>query len=142
MADGQSIIIPNGDLLSQQLVNWSMGKGHKKITLLIGIAYGSNIEKAILILAGEKGILQNPPALFVPLAFGPNAIEIKVSFIIFNFREASSIRGRVIFEINNRFKQEGIDIPLLQQAIRLRSLARTEDHNKKKETEEGDSQTA
>jgi small-conductance mechanosensitive channel len=123
-----------------------MGKGHKKITLLICIAYGSNIEKAILILkeilAGEKGILQNPPALFVPLAFGPNAIEIKVSFIIFNFREASSIRGRVIFEINNRFKQEGIDIPLLQQAIRLRSLARTEDHNKKKETEEGDSQTA
>ena len=119
-----------------------MRKGHKKITLLIGIAYGSNIEKAILILAGEKGIIQNPPAVFVPLAFGPNAIEIKVSFIIFNFREASSIRGRVIFEINNRFKQEGIDIPLLQQAIRLRSLARTEDHNKKKETEEGDSQTA
>lgn len=126
MADGQSIIIPNGDLLSQQLVNWSMGKGNKKITLLIGIAYGSNLEKAIQILkeilAAEKGVIQMPPALIVPLAFGQNAIEIEVSFMIFNFREASGIRGRVISEINNRFKQEGIEIPLPQQEIHIRSM--------------------
>lgn len=133
MADGHSIIIPNGDLLSQQLVNWSIGKGHKKITLLIGIAYGSDLEKAIRILkeilAVEKGIIQMPPALIVPLAFGQNAIEIEVSFLIYNFREASNIRGRVITEINNRFKQEGIEIPLPQQEIHIRSVPAAKDES-------------
>lgn len=134
MSDGHSIIIPNGDLLSQQLVNWSGGKGHKKISLFFGVAYGTDIEKTITlikdILNSEKGIIQRPPSVIVPLAFGAGAIELEVSFVINNFRDASVIRGRVIAAIDKRFKQEGIEIPIPQQDINIRSIINSKDAEK------------
>lgn len=126
MADGHTIIIPNGDLLSQQLVNWSMGKGHRKISITVGIAYTANLENAVAIissiLAAENEIIQRPQPVVVPVAFGPSAIELEISFVISNFRDAAMVRGRVIAAINQQFGEAGIEIPLPQQEIMLHPL--------------------
>jgi small-conductance mechanosensitive channel len=46
LSDGAHLIIPNGDLLSQQLVNWTMGKNIKRLSITVGVAYGTDLEKS------------------------------------------------------------------------------------------------
>ena len=52
LADGSALIIPNGDLLSQHLVNWSEGKNIKRISFPVGVAYGSDLDKVKTIIDG------------------------------------------------------------------------------------------
>jgi small-conductance mechanosensitive channel len=43
--DGTHVVIPNGDILNQHLVNWSMGSFRKRTSIKVGLAYGTDIEK-------------------------------------------------------------------------------------------------
>jgi small-conductance mechanosensitive channel len=64
LEDGAHLIIPNGDLLSQHLVNWTMGKNNMRIMIKVSVAHDTDLDKAkqILnkILESEDRILQYP----------------------------------------------------------------------------------
>jgi potassium efflux system protein len=44
-SDGAEVIIPNGDLISHHVINWTLSNNNRRIELIIGVAYGSDIEK-------------------------------------------------------------------------------------------------
>jgi potassium efflux system protein len=44
-SDGAEVIIPNGDLISHHVINWTLSNSNRRIELIIGVAYGSDIDK-------------------------------------------------------------------------------------------------
>ena len=123
MFEGSSIIIPNGELLSNQLVNWTMGKG-KKVTIQIGVAYGTDLEKAVKLIKGilmnENRILSYPMARVLPKDFSESSIEIEVTLWAHQYLELPFLRGDIISQIDVLFKKEGIKIAFPQRDLHIK----------------------
>lgn len=117
MFEGSTIVIPNGDLISKQVINWTNGKG-RKLSLIIGVAYGTDLEKAIRLLKeiiGEDSRIRvNPSPRVVPLEFTDSSIDIEVTFWVNSYFDYPFVKGKVISKANEAFKQNGIRIPFPQ----------------------------
>ncbi len=124
-SDGSSLIIPNGDLLSQHLVNWTMSRNRKRINLVIGVAYGTDLTKAqdIIhsILRSDNRIAPAPPAVVLASDFASSSIELELFFWLNDLRSAGEVKSHVIQQIAIQFKENGITIPVPQQEILLRT---------------------
>ncbi|RPD38204.1 mechanosensitive ion channel family protein [Chitinophaga barathri] len=127
--DGACIIIPNGELLSQHLVNWSMNKNIKRVELDVGVAYGTNLEKVktILtdILSDDDRIMPVPVPLVVARSFGDNSINFKMIFWVHNIREHLMVTSDIISKTDRAFTSSGIVIPFPQRDIHVRDMPTT-----------------
>ncbi|MDR6781552.1 potassium efflux system protein [Pedobacter africanus] len=125
-SDGPNVIIPNGELLSNQLVNYSMSKNIKKCSLMVGVAYDSNLEnirnQLKQILQDDERILHFPAPDAFFKEFGDNAIEMEVIYWVRNIKEYFPLRSDLISRITTAFKAEGIVIPFAQQEIFVKNL--------------------
>ncbi len=122
MADGASVVIPNGDLLGGQVINWTLGKGHKRQSILIGVSYGTDLEKVKNVLInttrGDERILQNPEPMVLTKEFSASSIDFELLFWA-NIRDAGIVRSDLIRKIDRTFKAEGIEVPFPQQDVYL-----------------------
>lgn len=129
MFEGASIIIPNGDLLGQQLVNWTMGKG-KKVTIVVGVAYGTDLEQTSMlvkeILKNDPRILPQPIPRVLPVGFNDSRIDLEIAFWVTNYLEVPFVKGEIINHVDVMFKKHGIVIPFPQRDIHFRSSFETQ----------------
>lgn len=129
LSDGASLIIPNGDLLSQHLVNWTMGKNIKRLSVSFGVAYGSDLVRVKQLvnqlLEADQRILDNPSPLVVANEFAPSSINFEILFWVKLFTESHVIKSEVITKIDECFKAEGIVIPMPQQELHIHNLTKT-----------------
>jgi small-conductance mechanosensitive channel len=120
-ADGSSLVIPNGDLLSQHLINWTMSKNRRRFNLLIGVAYGTDLSKAQAIiraiLQSDKRIATSPPPVVQARDFAPSSIELEVFFWLTDMRLGGDVKSQVIQQIQQQFATAGIKIAIPQQEL-------------------------
>ena len=133
LVDGAHVVIPNGDVLNQHLVNWSMGRNIKRINLAVGVAYGTDLEKAKLllsnILSDDERILKNPSPVVFARKFGASSIDYDLYFWAGHVAEVDPIQSEVLIKIDKVFRAEGITIPFPQTDLNIRNL----DNEKKKD---------
>ncbi|MCW3079047.1 mechanosensitive ion channel domain-containing protein [Segetibacter sp.] len=113
--EGADIIVPNGDLLSQHLINWTMKDRNKQIDFLIDIPYSADIKKVTMLiqeaLANNEKILKSQPPAVVLQQFGDLAIKLKILFWVYDLTEAGAIRSNAMIEIYALLAAEGIQFP-------------------------------
>ncbi|MGN8033962.1 mechanosensitive ion channel family protein [Chitinophaga sp. 22321] len=124
--DGSEIIVPNGDFISQQLINWTRANRNKRITFTLGVGYGSNIDQVTDIIKSaftdRKDIL-SAPAPFIQLTdFGDNAVNFKVYFWIGDLDNAGRLQNEVMSFIYAALNQAGIEMPYPQRDLHIRSV--------------------
>jgi small-conductance mechanosensitive channel len=124
MFEGATVIIPNGDLISKQLTNWTTGKG-RKLTAIIGVAYGSDLNLAVSLLkeiiGKDSRIRLNPSPRVVPTEFTDSSIDIEVTFWVNSYLDYPFVMGELISKANDLFKQNGVKIPFPQLDLHLKS---------------------
>jgi len=133
-SEGPNVIIPNGELLSQQLINYTMGKNIKRCILTVGVAYGTDLEhtkkQLKMILEGDERILQYPaPDVFFK-EFGTNSIDIDIIYWAKNIKDFFALRSDLISKINTVFTTEGIAIPFAQHDVYIKNLPTSPDEKK------------
>ncbi|MER2516154.1 MAG: mechanosensitive ion channel domain-containing protein [Candidatus Accumulibacter phosphatis] len=128
------VIVPNSDLISGQVTNLTLRNTWGRITVPIGVAYGSNVERVIETLHevanNHPEVIRGNPELSEPyalfLSFGDSALMFELRAFI---REVDR-RQRVISDINRAidaaFREEGIEIPFPQRDINFRGPLRIE----------------
>jgi small-conductance mechanosensitive channel len=125
--DGSVIIVPNGDFISQQLINWThSNNNYRRVDLVIGAPYGSDLEKVKNIIAKiieeHDDVAKYPaPAVFVH-QFGSNSVDFRVLFWTSEFDKFVGLKSAVLQAIYQRFGEEGIEIPFPQQDLHIRSI--------------------
>ncbi len=128
LADGACLIIPNGDLLSQHLINWSIGRNNKRLTINVSVAYGSDLEKVHQILNGilenEERIRSYPSTVIAAKQFSSGSIDFELQFWINIMSDGTRLKGDIIEKINAEFNKAGIVIPIPQQELYIRSVSK------------------
>ncbi len=126
LSDGSHMVIPNGDVLNQHLVNWTMGKNIRKMSVVLGLAYGSNIEEAkklfTHILETTERVMKNPSPLVIVTAFGPYSIDFELYFWVGHISESDAIKSDVIIRIDSECKKAGFQIPFPQQELTIHEV--------------------
>ncbi|WP_295768758.1 mechanosensitive ion channel domain-containing protein [uncultured Mucilaginibacter sp.] len=122
--NGAEIIIPNGDLISQHVINWTLSDSNRQVELLISVAFGSDIDKVKNILrnitANRDDIMLNPaPVVFLD-KLGAGSIDFKVLFWAADISLWEQLKSQVLTSIYKEFDKEGVEMPKPAQEVVLR----------------------
>lgn len=121
--DGSTVIIPNGDLLNEHLVNWSQGRGFRRVELVVSVSYDTNIDEVIPqlneLLKANQRLLSSPPPVAFADKFNDSSIDLKLLFWISNPREFMHAKSEVMREVQALFNKKGIKIPFPQRDIHI-----------------------
>ena len=124
--DGADVIIPNGSLLSEQVINWTRGNSNRRVEIVTGVAYGSDLEKTkkivLDLLAADKRTMPTPPPVILINDLNSNSVEFRILFWIEDFKTWIKIKSDMIETIDEAFKKEGIQIPNPSQDLNIRSF--------------------
>ncbi|MCZ6696125.1 MAG: mechanosensitive ion channel [Acidobacteria bacterium] len=121
-----AVVVPNSEITSQQVINWSRGGDRIRIKVPIGVAYGSDIGRVrqALLEAADRtdAVLKSPPPKVRLTGFGDSSIDFE---LLGWTRELLHRRGefisRVNFAIHEALARHGIEIPFPQRDLHLRS---------------------
>jgi small-conductance mechanosensitive channel len=123
--DGSEIVVPNGDLLSQQLVNWTLSDKRRRIDITIGVAYSSDMHhvKSVIeeVLTRER-VLKIPPPRVMMQNFGDSSVDFRVLFWVDTIDIYLDMRAEIMFAIYEAFQENGIEIPFPKRDLYLKSL--------------------
>lgn len=123
--DNISIIVPNSDLVTQPITNWSHGDPKVRIRLPIGVAYGTDVEKLrrlLLEVAVEHpSVLHEPePAVFFS-GFGESSLDFELAMWTQDMAHAPRrFRSEINYAIERKLHGNGIEIPFPQRVVHLR----------------------
>ncbi|WP_400209051.1 mechanosensitive ion channel family protein [Candidatus Methanomassiliicoccus intestinalis] len=120
----EMIVIPNVLLCNNKVTNISRPDGHRAISVEVGVAYGTDIEKAEKILlqiaADHPDVVKNNPAQapYTRLSlFDDSAIKFALWVYVDNYTKEWRVRSELREQIDQRFSEAGIEIPLPQTVV-------------------------
>ncbi|MGY6559640.1 MAG: mechanosensitive ion channel domain-containing protein [Nitritalea sp.] len=123
--DGSEVIIPNGDMLSQHLINWTLSDKKRRVELFIGVAYGSDMDLVTQLIGSQlkmEGILKEPAPKVFMQTFANSAVEFRVLFWVEHIDVWVERRDQVMRAIFRSFKEHDIEIPFPQQDIYIKKF--------------------
>ncbi|HWN07390.1 MAG TPA: mechanosensitive ion channel domain-containing protein [Steroidobacteraceae bacterium] len=121
--DGVATLVPNQNVITNPLINWSYGHPRVRLRLPVRIAYHDDVELALSLLlqaAEHPRILKDPPAVARLLEFADYGMEVELRFWIGDPAEGvNNVRSDVNRRIWALFRDKGITIPPAQREIRI-----------------------
>lgn len=124
--DGADVVVPNGTLLSEPLVNWTLLDRNRRIEINVGVAYGSNPQQVLELLSNcarqTPSVANEPPVAALFVGFGASSLDFSVRAWTRDYDNWLSVRSELITRIHAALQEAGIDIPYPQQDVHVRSL--------------------
>ncbi|WP_164870850.1 DUF3772 domain-containing protein [Mesobaculum littorinae] len=123
--DRTDVIVPNADFVSGTVTNWTRGNHVGRVTLSVGVAYGSDSRKVEKILreicdSHPMVAIEPEPAVYFR-RFGPDALEFDCFCILRDVNYLLAVHSELNHQVHERFKEEGIEIPFAQRDVWLRN---------------------
>ena len=124
--DGAEVIVPNSDLISGQLVNWTLTDSHRRVELAVGTGYAHDPKdvKPILeeVARTQPGALTNPKPEVLCTGFGDSSIDFAIRVWSVDFTSGIRIRSELAQRVYAALDEAGIEIPFPQRDLHLRSV--------------------
>lgn len=119
--EGLMHLIPNGDLITKLVTNYTTPSSSIEISVAVGVAYGTDLAEARRVLleiaAAEPGLRKEPAPEVRHQGFGDSSINLALEGWIERAREDDDIKSDLRFAIAAKFAEVGIDIPFPQREI-------------------------
>lgn len=124
--DGTEHLIPNEDLITQRVINWSFTHDRVRIKIDVGVSYNENPHRVIEICQEaarkQKRVIEQPAPICLLKGFGDSSVDFQLRFWIRDPHEGvANLQSAVLLEIWDRFQEEGIEIPFPQRDLHLKS---------------------
>jgi small-conductance mechanosensitive channel len=125
-----SIIVPNSDLVSSALVNWTHKNKMGRVDIQIGVDYASDIEKVqktlLDVALASPRVLAWPKPMVVFRAFGASTLDFELRAFVGDVGDSLMTRSELNFAIARAFRAAGIEVPFGQTDVHLRDIERIE----------------
>jgi small-conductance mechanosensitive channel len=126
--DGTSFLIPNDELITKQVVNWSFSGPGVRLKIPVGVAYGSDVPQAMALMVAAAleipRVLRDPKPSPRLIKFADSAIQLELRLWIKDpDRGITNVKSDVQLKIWQSFQQHGIEFPFPQQDLHLKSPA-------------------
>lgn len=116
-----SVVIPNAEIISSSVTNWTLKDRMGRIEIPVGVAYGSDTEavKTSLLECAKahSKVLRYPEPMVLFRNFGDSSLDFELRCFTGDVTERIVIESDIRFAIDNAFRQKGIDIPFPQRVI-------------------------
>jgi small-conductance mechanosensitive channel len=123
--DGISMIIPNHQLVSEKLINWSTSDTITRFKINVGVAYGSNVELVKKILEEcawkHSKVITNPAPVVFFKDFGDSSLDFELVFWSNQLFPIDHIMSDLRYQIEESFRVSNITIPFPQRDLHIKS---------------------
>ena len=123
--DGAEVVVPNSNLISNDLINWTLSSNIKRVEVLVGVSYGTDLNevlKLLLEVVNESEIVlkdPKPQALFSE--FGDSSLNFRLRFWV-PFEMGLQSKSDISVAVYNKFKENNIEIPFPQRDVHIRTI--------------------
>jgi len=124
--DRQEFVVPNKEFITGKLLNWTLSDQVNRIVVNVGIAYGSDTERArnlLLKIAREHPLLLKDPG---PVAsfegFGDSALNLVLRAFLPTFENRLNVIHELHTAVHREFAAAGLEIPFPQRDLHIRSI--------------------
>lgn len=123
--DGREYLIPNEDLITQQVVNWSFSSSYVRIDVEFGTSYDSDPHEVSRLAIETAKTVKRVSSHIAPVcwltAFGASSLDFKLRFWISDPSGGlANVKGQVLLALWDAFKKAGIELPFPTREIILR----------------------
>ncbi|WP_162273976.1 mechanosensitive ion channel domain-containing protein [Mariniblastus fucicola] len=121
--DNQELVVPNKDLISGKLLNWTLSSVINRIALKVGVAYGTDVGKVREIITKivdrHPDVLKEPAAVITFEEFGDSSLNFVIRCCTTSIKRRWHLVDEINSAINEAFVREGIEIPFPQRVLHM-----------------------
>jgi len=127
--DRSDVIVPNSELISNQVTNWVLSSDSGRAVLPIGVAYGSNTDQVrdiLLTIAEENKDVSKSMALPKPVVlfreFGDSSLNFELRVFLHQVNSRLGVISDLNFAIDKAFREANIEIPFPQRDVHVKDM--------------------
>ena len=123
--DNAEILVPNSELLSHHVTNWTLSNSVGRIIIKVGVAYGSDTQEVKEILLGiakdNAQVLNSKKykSKVIFMEFGDSSLNFELRVMIRDIKKFVDVQSEINFKIDMAFRKAGISIPFPQRDLHL-----------------------
>jgi len=122
--DGSDVIVPNSQLISEEVINWTLSDDKRRIDIPFGVAYGTDparVKELISPIAiSREGVLTDPEPQTLFIGLGDSALNFELRFWTIDPDGWVRLRSEMVGEIYNTLNAAGIEIPFPQRDVHIK----------------------
>jgi small-conductance mechanosensitive channel len=120
------VILPNADLVTNPVTNWTLSNRRVRVTVPVGVAYGSDVtlvmETLIACAKASPKVANTPAPQVLFLKFGDNSLDFELRVWVWDAEERLRVKSELHQAIDRSFREAKIEIAFPQRDLHLRSL--------------------
>lgn len=124
--DRKEVIIPNQQLMTERLINWSLSDTVTRVIVRVGVAYGSDLEltRTLLKQAAEENsrVLKDPAPIVYFLTFGASTLDHELRFFVSELGDRNPAVDELNRKIDQLFRENGIEIAFNQMDVYIKNM--------------------
>lgn len=121
--DRSSVIVPNSELISASVVNWTHKSLVGRVIVRVGVSYDSDPDQLVAILTeiadNDPLILKTPPPKVFFVDFGASSLDFDLHCYLRDVTSRLSVGSQLRFEILKRLREAGMEIPFPQRVVHV-----------------------
>ncbi len=125
--DRSELIVPNSHMISEKVLNWTLSSNVSRVTVKVGVKYGTDLEKVIKILNkvgdGHPAVVEDPPPSAIFTEFGDSSINFELRVWVDDIKNRLTLISDLGVAINKEFRKAGVEIPFPQRDLHLKSIS-------------------
>ncbi len=134
--------MPNGEFISKQLINWTLTNSYRRIELIVGVAYDSELRKVQELISEvihhHKEVMSYPKPVVLVHEFADNSVNFRVLFWTSDFDTWTGLKSTILLELFDSFRKNNINIPFPQRDLHIKSVKGLHELDKQQLLDDGE----